>query len=605
MKFIYLYNRFFFPPQFFVFPRVTCGKPQMVTSPSIRALLSLLLVDATVGALNHTSSGGPSSTSGEVPHFLSPGNGPSENGNMDYIEDKDRGGRAFSEHTIAMKPQTLEGPNAAASLRVQMPAHNGTFKATRGDIEEALAGPRRRLLYNNRGSFKVQDGPQYDANDQTIPVYSCIEACQLVFGDPVFGAQCLHLPALPSQPSTSQPPSSPPPPSPPPTSLPSSSLSPSLLPSPPPPSPPPPPPIHHHQATTVSHPASSLLLPPLLSPPPPPSPAPPPPPPPPPSPPPPPPPPSVRWSVDFDGIDDFMLIPFTQQICSICMWVYINSTQHQNVHFLLDGRFYNVKYQDWPTDVTQFNTINREAYFSNSVAGQHWGALYVDGYTASIDWPSFPIDQWFHIYLEGASEAACLNDDLNLYARVTSGSQTDVNGAMKGRLAEVYAWSRHVPEREIVELARGYLCWPCYNFTMYTGLLFYYTLEDAEGHLVSDRRHPNDHLYWGQLFGDPWWVLDQPIWPGWHPFEVVPSPSHPVRIPAPHHRRRLPHHHRRARRSSTFTPASTTFPPPPPPPSPPPPSPPPPSTTTLSTTAAAASSSSPSSSSQIDLECGF
>eukprot|EP00854_Cymbomonas_tetramitiformis_P007687 gene7687-9150_t len=332
---------------------------------------------------------------------------------MDYIEDKDRGGRAFSEHTIAMKPQTLEGPNAAASLRVQMPAHNGTFKATRGDIEEALAGPRRRLLYNNRGSFKVQDGPQYDANDQTIPVYSCIEACQLVFGDPVFGAQWYG--------STSN--------------------------------------------LTVNN------------------------------------------------------LCYGDQICSICMWVYINSTQHQNVHFLLDGRFYNVKYQDWPTDVTQFNTINREAYFSNSVAGQHWGALYVDGYTASIDWPSFPIDQWFHIYLEGASEAACLNDDLNLYARVTSGSQTDVNGAMKGRLAEVYAWSRHVPEREIVELARGYLCWPCYNFTMYTGLLFYYTLEDAEGHLVSDRRHPNDHLYWGQLFGDPWWVLDQPIWPGWHPFE--------------------------------------------------------------------------------------
>jgi photosystem II stability/assembly factor-like uncharacterized protein len=186
-----------------------------------------------------------------------------------------------------------------------------------------------------------------------------------------------HYMGIPPPPAS--PPPSPPPLAPPPSPPPSV---PSPPPPPPPPSPPPPPP------------PPPLPPPPSPPPPPPPPPSPPPPPPPPspppPSPPPPPPPPAERFSVEFDGVDQYLLLPTITNLRSVSLWLYLppmpmgrRLAQTGSPVYLLDGR-----------------SGHPEAYFSSVHTSDFWERLLVDGDAAPVAWASLPRGAWAHVHLE-------------------------------------------------------------------------------------------------------------------------------------------------------------------------------------------------------------
>ncbi|KAK3241922.1 hypothetical protein CYMTET_48355 [Cymbomonas tetramitiformis] len=104
---------------------------------------------------------------------------------------------------------------------------------------------------------------------------------------------------------------------------------------------------------------STSPLPPFsFSPPPPSPPLPPSPPPSPPS----PPPPEGAFSVDFDGVDDYLLLPEVSNIQSVSLWFIKSSTQPQATHYLIDAR-----------------TGASDGYLSNNNLGEDWMAIYMDG----------------------------------------------------------------------------------------------------------------------------------------------------------------------------------------------------------------------------------
>ncbi|KAK3277182.1 hypothetical protein CYMTET_14792 [Cymbomonas tetramitiformis] len=213
-------------------------------------------------------------------------------------------------------------------------------------------------------------------------------------------------------------------------------------------------------------------------PPPPPSPPPPPPPPPPPSPPPPPPPPppSAKWAVDFDGVDDYLLLPEISGMRSFSMWVYRTSTQPSTVHYLVDAR------------LGAFS-----GYFDNSRAGDLYSAIYVDGERMPLRWASVPVDGWGHVYMETFYP---VTDDLNFMSAAISGDEDYANGCLKGRLSEVYVWSRHLLLHELLITFNGF----DQRAYEYNGLLGYFYLEEGEGDWVADVTQQNLD---GFLGGDP------------------------------------------------------------------------------------------------------
>lgn len=50
-----------------------------------------------------------------------------------------------------------------------------------------------------------------------------------------------------------------------------------------------------------------------------------------------------RWSLDFDGIDQYMVLPEMQPVYGISLWVWIKSSQPNLDYYLLDARPGNVE----------------------------------------------------------------------------------------------------------------------------------------------------------------------------------------------------------------------------------------------------------------------
>ena len=53
----------------------------------------------------------------------------------------------------------------------------------------------------------------------------------------------------------------------------------------------------------------------------------------------------VEWILEFDGVDDSMLLPYYENIRAITMWVNIYSTQLLDQVFLFDARFNSAVFQ--------------------------------------------------------------------------------------------------------------------------------------------------------------------------------------------------------------------------------------------------------------------
>ncbi|KAK3279354.1 hypothetical protein CYMTET_12758 [Cymbomonas tetramitiformis] len=215
------------------------------------------------------------------------------------------------------------------------------------------------------------------------------------------------------------------------------------------------------------------------------------------SPPPPPPPPEPVYCLDFDGINDYLLLPTVENVYGVAMWVKISSIQPQTTYYIIDARY-----------------GTPEGYFGNGVHGNIWQYLYADGYQVPVAWDSLAahVDSWVHLHFE-ASET--FSDNINVMSRVVGGDATNPLGCLKGRLASVYLWGRVVPAEEVAQIARGGDGEDKYEYDHQTQLLVYFSLEEGEGSDTYDITEQAEQP--GQLVNGPTWVLENPVWPGWHP----------------------------------------------------------------------------------------
>eukprot|EP00854_Cymbomonas_tetramitiformis_P004111 gene4111-5086_t len=117
------------------------------------------------------------------------------------------------------------------------------------------------------------------------------------------------------------------------------------------------------------------------------------------------------------------------------------------------------------------------------------------------------VDGWGHVYMETFYP---VTDDLNFMSAAISGDEDYANGCLKGRLSEVYVWSRHLLLHELLITFNGF----DQRAYEYNGLLGYFYLEEGEGDWVADVTQQNLD---GFLGGDPQWVADAPLQSGWHP----------------------------------------------------------------------------------------
>ncbi|KAK3238034.1 hypothetical protein CYMTET_51927 [Cymbomonas tetramitiformis] len=257
---------------------------------------------------------------------------------------------------------------------------------------------------------------------------------------------------------------------------------------------------------------------------------------------------SQRYNiVDFDGIDDYMLLPPISNVQGLSAWLFMSSTQPQDSIYFTDIRYGTV-----------------DGYFSNSAQGSIWANLYIDAATQRISWNSLPVDTWAHVHLETVTR---FEDNINFMSRTASGD-TDYPpyGCLKGSLATVYLWDRQLSQSEINQIV----------FTTYFeyipggGLLAFYAMEEGEGPKLYEALFAWEYA---ELFNGGTWALGGPAAGTWMPVFIVPSPPPSPSPPLPP----LP--------PPPASPLFTFSPPLPPPPllhRPPMPPAPPPSTTTLS-----------------------
>ncbi|KAK3233289.1 hypothetical protein CYMTET_56406 [Cymbomonas tetramitiformis] len=201
-------------------------------------------------------------------------------------------------------------------------------------------------------------------------------------------------------------------------------------------------------------------------------------------------PPYGYWCVEFDGDNDYMQLPHMQGIVGVSMWVRVETTQPNALHYLLDARYGAT-----------------EGYFSNSQTGQDWVTLYVDGeLQPDTQWSNVPQGGWAHVHVEAG---AALADDITFMCRSAT-TNTYVVNCLKGRLAEVYTWTRALEAVIAGAIALGF----DYHHHEGSGLDAYFTMEEGEGVRVRDFMHPLERQ--AVLSGGPLWLPEVPDGAGWH-----------------------------------------------------------------------------------------
>ncbi|KAK3265926.1 hypothetical protein CYMTET_25427 [Cymbomonas tetramitiformis] len=167
------------------------------------------------------------------------------------------------------------------------------------------------------------------------------------------------------------------------------------------------------------------------------------------------------------------------------MWVWISASQIQVTQYLIDTRYGNV-----------------DGYFSSSVAGPLWtsGLVYVNATLAPAAFESFPRDSWLLVDLQASS---AFSDDLTLMSHVNGDDAT--NGHLKGKLSEVFTWSRSLSVAELEQLYTG----SSFTITASSGLQCYYSMEEGAG---DESRDITGTQLAAKLQNDPAWVYgDVPL----------------------------------------------------------------------------------------------
>ncbi|KAK3236249.1 hypothetical protein CYMTET_53608 [Cymbomonas tetramitiformis] len=245
-----------------------------------------------------------------------------------------------------------------------------------------------------------------------------------------------------------------------------------------------------------------------------------------------------KFCVEFDGLDDHMLLPHINDIVTMSFWLWMDSEQAYAwpSQYLLDAR-----------------TGEPEGYISTFTVGLDWRRLLINGAGAPIEWASLPTDAWTHINLETENS---FEDNLNFMAKHSE--HEVVQGNLKGKLAEIFLWARSLEDWEVIKISRGFNIYP------QTAMIAYYSLEEGSGMFCRDFLELQEPAT--LINGPIWrWEVNAPF-SGWHPPGILPSPPSPPPPPPP---------------PPPLPPPPNPFPnpllPPPPWPSPPPPRPPPPS----------------------------
>ncbi|KAK3238374.1 hypothetical protein CYMTET_51610 [Cymbomonas tetramitiformis] len=192
------------------------------------------------------------------------------------------------------------------------------------------------------------------------------------------------------------------------------------------------------------------------------------------------------WCLEFDGVDDYLLMPFVSDIRSITMWVYKTTDQpmpYGNPIYFLDARY------------SVF-----EGYFGNSIMGDIWanGTMYVNSTQVPVAWDNIPTDGWGHVHIEAAFP---FSDDLNVMSRVHSGAADHFPGCLKGRLSEIYYWDRTLTQEIIDIIFTGF------NQVPRWGLMGFWALEEGQGNFMFDSTAINNLAF---AIHSPRWFLYLP-----------------------------------------------------------------------------------------------
>ncbi|KAK3234200.1 hypothetical protein CYMTET_55545 [Cymbomonas tetramitiformis] len=148
---------------------------------------------------------------------------------------------------------------------------------------------------------------------------------------------------------------------------------------------------------------------------------------------PPPPSPCSARALQFDGIDDYIFVPSQSGIIGFTIWVKRDSVQPtMDPNYLLDAR-----------------SGNRDGYFGSTLIGTSWTRMYVNGFLEYfVAWDNFKDDEWAMVHLE-ASEA--YDDDVCIMSRYTQ-----VEGFLKGEVAEFYFWQAELLASEVNVIYQGF-----------------------------------------------------------------------------------------------------------------------------------------------------
>eukprot|EP00854_Cymbomonas_tetramitiformis_P025670 gene25670-biopygen26565 len=146
------------------------------------------------------------------------------------------------------------------------------------------------------------------------------------------------------------------------------------------------------------------------------------------------------YSVEFDGVDDYLALPPIPDVQALAFWLFISSEQATSPNALLD---------------TRSDAFSQGPFILSGRWSPLWSSLHVDATSAGLNWESFPRDKWTHVVLQlfsGTSDAFHFMGSLMPQWEWDS---TVPNRNLGGRVSDVALWQRNLAAPEIDLLAQG------------------------------------------------------------------------------------------------------------------------------------------------------
>jgi len=194
--------------------------------------------------------------------------------------------------------------------------------------------------------------------------------------------------------------------------------------------------------------------------------------------------------LSFNGTSDYVQLSTVNDVKSISMWTFINSTQNAGWRYLLDAR-----------------DGSANGYFANFGIGSDWTKMYVNGISKTVSWDNIPKDQWVHLYLEANNT---FNDNINLMSRVSN------NENLTGKLDEVklYPYARTADQIKLDYNSRGSSKGSSVNIgvksntnpSLKSKLIAYYKFDEGGGTIANNSGNGGTALNGTFGTGSPTWT---------------------------------------------------------------------------------------------------